>query len=231
MDRSLQASAQLLSPQLHHIGFVDTEKGWGFMLTSCIRVWGFLSSALKDNSGVPTGQQREDVKEQILGVKDTQQLSIVISTIPARSPAPQPGPAASDVQRAERRPAPPALASPPFPARTRREPERQRRRAQPRGGAGGGPEEAARPQQSRGSGAQRGSAGGAAACGGVGARGWRRWPRCCSWRWPEPRYSSSRPWKPPKAPASTSPAHIPKSRAPISSTGTVSSRAKDPNSS
>ncbi|XP_038019228.1 uncharacterized protein LOC119712260 [Motacilla alba alba] len=229
-DRSLQANAQLLCPELHPIGFMDTQEAWGFVPRSWIRVSAFLSRALKDNSGVPTGQQREDVRELTMGAKERQGLSMLSCTMPARCPGPQPGAAACDVQRAERRPAAPALASAPFPGGTGREPERQRRRAEPRGGAGGGPEEAARPQQSRGSGAQRGSAGGAAPCGGLGPRGCRRWPRCCSWLRPELKCSSSRSWRPPRAPASASSAHTPISGWAISSTSTVSCRAKAPNS-
>lgn len=54
------------------------------------------------------------------------------------APAPRTWPRCLRGRSSDRCPAPPALASPPHPARTRREPERQRRRAQPRGGAGGG---------------------------------------------------------------------------------------------
>ncbi|XP_064492982.1 uncharacterized protein LOC135403171 [Pseudopipra pipra] len=74
----------------------------------------------------------------MMAVKGTHGLSILISPIPTRSPASQPGPAASAVQSPDRRRAAAALACPRHPARPRREPERRRRRAQPRGGAGGG---------------------------------------------------------------------------------------------
>ncbi|XP_064492741.1 uncharacterized protein LOC135403052 [Pseudopipra pipra] len=74
----------------------------------------------------------------MMAVKGAHGPSVLISLIPTRSPASQPGPAASAVQSPDRRRAAAALACPRHPARPRREPERRRRRAQPRGGAGGG---------------------------------------------------------------------------------------------
>ncbi|XP_071884761.1 uncharacterized protein, partial [Anas platyrhynchos] len=83
---------------------------------------------------------------------------------------------------------------------------------------GGGGEEAPRAEQSRGWRGQRGAGGGAAGCGRAGPQGWRRWPRCSWWLQAEPRCSRSHGHRPPRARASTSPAHTPTSSQATTST-------------